>query len=79
MEKRLNKANNKLKITDISKNKTHATCTYMFKRGKNKGKCCTTKLFENGFCKTHYKKYCSQKNKEKICPNVNLITTNYII
>lgn len=79
MEKRLNKANNKLKITDISKNKTHTTCSYMFKKGKNKGKCCPTKLFKNGFCKTHYKKYCSQKNNENICPKIDLITTNYII
>lgn len=80
MEKRLNKQLKTSINNDIKqKNKTEFptnTCSYVFKRGKNKGlQCKCKKIFENGYCKTHYKSYYpnSVVNNNKIGNKNNLI------
>lgn len=51
-------------------------CSYIYKRGKNKGLQCTCKKItdpKNGLCKTHCKQVSKQKNKDLIVSNQNII------
>jgi len=92
MDKRLNKSKSKQKsnnkfdtqiLSDISKTSTNC-CNYIFKKGKNKGKNCSTRQYKDGLCKTHYKikskKYLSSiSGKPADLPNLINIMQNVVI
>jgi len=58
-KKKENKASlNTLSINIIIPNAQINNCSYIFKKGKNKGfNCSCKKIYENNLCKFHYKKY----------------------
>tara|TARA_Y100000813_G_scaffold197442_1_gene182790 strand:- start:1094 stop:1807 length:714 start_codon:yes stop_codon:yes gene_type:complete len=82
MNKRLNKSKskaiheskNKLSNSDNNNNLLVCSCNYIFKKGKNKGKCCSTRHYKNGLCKTHYKIKTNKQNS-----NTNSIFQNTVI
>ena len=86
MEKRLNKQQ-KSSINNDVKQKiktefTINTCSYVFKRGKNKGlQCKCKKIFENGYCKTHYKQYLKKQKikKDKLFNTLEHVNPNFKI
>ena len=86
MEKRLNKqqklANyDNEKLSNETDNVTN-TCIYIFKRGKNKNtKCKCQKIFENGYCKTHYKQFLKKQKtkKDKLFKTLEHINPNFKI
>ena len=72
-----------MKLTNIENKVTNIktllpTCSYIFKRGKNKGmQCMCKKIHQDGLCKTHYKLQVKSENKlkqklEKINPQVKI-------
>ncbi|MCH1613009.1 MAG: hypothetical protein L7S72_06905, partial [Flavobacteriales bacterium] len=59
------------------------TCSYKFKKGKNKGeKCPSKKIHNDGLCKFHYKKYVKEMEKkknylEKVNSNIKIKTVKF--
>jgi len=67
---------NELQNSKTIKKTGMPTCSYIYKRGKNKGLQCTCKKItdpKNGLCKTHWKQVSKQKNKNLIVSNQNII------
>jgi len=64
MDKRLLKEEEKLKQN--SKINMKPSCSYIYKRGKQKGmKCIRCKIYKDNLCKTHYNQYCKKISKLK--------------
>ena len=59
------------------------TCAYKFKKGKSKGENCQCKkIYKDGLCKFHYKKYVKAMEKkktelEKVNPNIKIKTVKF--
>ena len=67
---------NELQNSKTIKKTSMPTCSYIYKRGKNKGLQCTCKKITDqkyGLCKTHWKQVFKQKYKDLIVSNQNII------
>ena len=62
-----------INVTSTPSNPTVVTCSYKFKKGKNKGNNCQCrKIQQDGLCKFHYRKYKQAMEKKKAqLQNVN--------